>query len=313
MVGVGAGLVAYYVGFQASASQGPDELRFVPSNASLVAYADVRAVMVSEVRRKLLDVVPSGGQGRQGFEQQTGINVETDIDRVVACTAPSPVNGQTPLGMVLARGRFNNTKIEALMREHGAEVQDYKGRRLLVADLKTRRGPSNVSLAFLEPGLVALGGSDTVRAAVDLADGGDNVTNNAELMDFVKSFDGNAWAVGRFDALRAQANLPQTISSQIPPITWFAASARVNGGVNGLLRADARDEESASSLRDVVRGVVALARLQTGSHPELQSMVDSIQLGGTGKTVTLSFDVSPEVFDTLATTLQGFGRGRGRP
>ena len=36
--------------------------------------------------------------------------------------------------MVLARGRFDEVKIEALMREHGAHVEDYSGRRLIVGD-----------------------------------------------------------------------------------------------------------------------------------------------------------------------------------
>ena len=313
-VGLGTGLVAYYVGFQASAGQGPDELRYVPSDASLVAFADVRAVMVSEVRRKLLDVLPSRGQGRQAFEEQTGINVETDIDRVIACTIPPHGSDPKPpvSGMVLARGRFNNTKIEALMREHGAAVEDYKGKRMIVADVNRGRGPNSVSVVFLEPGLVAVGSTEAVHTAVDVASGtGDNVTTNAQVMEFVKSFDGNAWAVGRFDELTSQANLPPAVASQIPPITWLSASGRVDGGLKGTLRADARDEASANSLRDVVRGVVALARLQSGAHPELQPMIDSIQLAGTGKTVTLSFEVSPEMFDTLATTVQGFGRGRG--
>ena len=33
-------------------------------------------------------------------------------------------------GMVLARGRFDEVKIEALMREHGAHVENYSGKRL---------------------------------------------------------------------------------------------------------------------------------------------------------------------------------------
>ena len=309
-VGIGTGLVAYYVGLPAIASQGPDELRLVPRDAELVAYADVRAVMVSEVRQKLLQVLPSSGSGQQQFQDQTGINIETDIDRVIACASPSHVNGQTmPVaGMVLARGRFNDVKIEALMREHGAQVESYKGKRLIVSDVNTRAGSNSFSLAFLEPGLVAVGNTELIRTAVDLTGGGDNVTNNEEVMSFVRSLDGNAWAVGHFDALRAQAKLPAGVAGQIPPITWFSASGRVDGGISGVVRADTRDEESANSLRDVVRGIVALARLQTGARPELRPLVDSIQLGGTGTSVTLSFDVSAQMFDLLTTAMQGFQR-----
>jgi hypothetical protein len=40
--------------------------------------------------------------------------------------------------------------------------------------------------------------------------------------------------------------------------------------------------------------------MQAGSNPAVISMVQSLQLGGTGATVALSFDVPEEVFDFIA-------------
>ena len=65
------------------------------------------------------------------------------------------------------------------------------------------------------------------------------------------------------------------------------------------MRAETRDEESAKNLRDVVNGFLALARLQAGSKPEFQALAQSLQLGGTGKTVELSFSVPGAVFDLI--------------
>ena len=48
-----------------------------------------------------------------------------------------------------------------------------------------------------------------------------------------------------------------------------------------------------------MRGFLALAKLQAGSRPELQLMMQSLELGGTGKTVALSFAVPAEVFDIV--------------
>jgi hypothetical protein len=53
-------------------------------------------------------------------------------------------------------------------------------------------------------------------------------------------------------------------------------------------------------LRDVVRGVLSLARLQAPTQPELQQLLGSLQLAGTGKTVALSFEIPASVFDALA-------------
>jgi hypothetical protein len=323
-VGLGTGLVAYYVGFPAGAFSrrgGPDELEYIPRDATVIAFANVQEVMASELRQKLHTSIPMPDNGQRDIESATGINIGTDIDRVVACLHPDPSSAALPgTGMVLARGRFNEVKIEALMREHGANVEDYKGKRLIVADFETGNG-KGLSAAFIEPGLVALGSTSLVRTAIDLHGSGDkpqaglqSVTGNDELMNLVRSLDdGNAWAVGRFDALQSQAHLPQDLTSRLPPITWFAVSGHVNGGLRGVIRAETRDEESANNLRDVVRGFLALGKLQAGGRPEFQAVLQSLELGGSGKTVALSFTVPAEVFDAIAAMSGKMPQGLKKP
>src|SRR5207237_2257872 len=127
-----------------------------------------------------------------------------------------------------------------------------------------------------------------------------------ELMNLVRSMEnGNAWAVGRFDALQSHARLPQEVASRLPAISWFAVSGHVNGGLRGTIRAEARDDEAANNLRDVVRGFMGLAKMQGGSNPSAQLMMQSLELGGTGKTVSLSFSVPAEVFDAVGAFSKG--------
>lgn len=299
-VGVGTGLVAYYIGFPtAFAQQGPDELQLVPGNAVVVAYANVHEVMVSNLRERIRQAMPQLPDGQREFENTTGINIETDVDRVVAALVP-PADGRLDVprsGLFIATGRFDQVRIEALMREHGASEETYKGRRLFVA----QHDGVGLSVAFVEPGLVAFGGAPLVRAAIDRRDGGDSVRSNDDIMGLVRSLDrGNVWAVGRFDALTSRANLPPQITSQLPPITWFAVSGHVNGGLMGDVRMETRDEESASQFRDVIRGFIALARMQADAHPELEQVMRSIQLGGSGKTVAVSFELPAAALDVLS-------------
>jgi hypothetical protein len=322
-VGLGTGVVAYYVGFPAgafAARGGPADLGYIPRDASVIAFANVNEIMNSELRQKLHRALPMQENGQQELQALTGINLATDIDTVVACLSPDTANSKPGAGLVLARGRFDETKIEALMREHGAHVETYNGKRLVVADPKdfvekdgdaasvvTAHNHSSISLSFMEPGLAAMGSTTLIKSAIDLHKAGNNpqtglesVTGNEELMNLVKSLDNsNAWAVGRFDALRSQAHLPANVLSQIPAISWFAVSAHINGGLRGTLRADARDDEAANNLRDVVRGFLALAKLGAGAKPELQTVMQSLELGGTGKTVSLSFVVPAELFDVI--------------
>jgi hypothetical protein len=118
----------------------------------------------------------------------------------------------------------------------------------------------------------------------------------------IAELEGNAnlWAVGKVEALAKNAKLPEQIAAQIPSVTYFQASTRVNGGLSGTLRAEARDDEAAKNLREVVQGFIALAKLQASSKPEMQSLFQSLQLSGSGKTVALSFEVPNDLINAMA-------------
>jgi hypothetical protein len=313
--GIGTGLVAYYTGgFQpVSASAVSNELRYVPADATMVAYVDVRAIMNSELRARLKQAMPMPEQGQKEFQEQTGINIEQDIDYIVASLSTGPQRG-APL--VVARGRFSTGQLEGLIHAHGGTFGEYKGKRLANAPKHTpvadgdapphhgfslEEGKGNMVLAFLEDGLIAFGEETRVKTAIDAQLSAHSITSNSEMMDLVTDIgrDNNAWAVGRFDVLASQAKLPDQIARQIPSVKWLAVAGHVNGGVSGSLRAEARDDKAAENLRDVVRGFLALARMQAQSDPRTASLVESLHMTGTGKTVMLSFTVPSEILQMI--------------
>src|SRR6185503_2750540 len=128
------------------------------------------------------------------------------------------------------------------------------------------------------------------------------ITANGEFMALVGGVDeGTAWSVANFESVSGGSPLPPGIMSQLPPINWLAASGRIDNGLHGLVRAEAQDEQSAQNLRDVVQGFLALARLQSTREPAYKGMLDSVALNADGKSVSLSFDVTPAALDLLAT------------
>jgi hypothetical protein len=308
--GLCTGLVAFYSsGFQAlSASTGPTELAFVPADAAVVAYADVRAIMDSQLRQRIKSATPFPEQGQQEFQAQTGIDIEHDIDYLIASMAPSSADPSNKSGMIVARGRFDVVKLEGLAREHGGTVEEYKGKRLVNCTPESPNQHQAMTIAFLEPGLVAVGESTAVRHAIDAQLTAQSITSNNEMMELVSDIErtNNAWAVGRLDVLTSHAQLPDQIASQVGAVKWFAAAAHINGGLSGMVRAEARDDQAAENLRDVVRGVLALGRLQAQNNPKLTALADSLQLAGTGKTVSLSFTVPAELLDMAVSHAQGF-------
>jgi hypothetical protein len=292
--GLTTGLIAYFAGGFQSVSAAPiaNELRYVPADAAVVAYADVRSIMDSDLRARLKAAMPMHEKGQEEFQAQTGIDIERDIDYIVASSAgANPEAG----GLIVARGRFNDTQLEALALQHGGQVEDYKGKRVVNSPVK--EGHPQVTLAFLEPGLVAIGTRATVQGAIDAQLSSHSITSNEEMMQLVGEIgaSSNAWAVGRFDMIAQQAKLPAELSQRMPPVKWFAASGHVNGGISGTLRAEAMDAESAELLRRQVSGALAFGEMVAKSDPKLGALINSLQMSGTGTTVAVSFTVPAEL------------------
>jgi len=296
VAGLCTGLVAYYGGgFQAlSASTGPIELRYVPPDAAVIAYADVSAIMNSELRQRIKEAMPMHQQGQEEFQRETGIDIEKDIQYVVAAVTPG-----TRSALLVARGTFNPTQLESLAIQHGGAVETYKDKRLVS---KTDDNSQNSgTLAFLEPGLVAIGDTATVKRAIDAQLSSTSVTSNDEIMTLVSDIEqgNNAWAVGRFDVLTAHAKLPEQIARQIPPVKWFAAAGHINGGVSGLVRVEANDDQAAELLRRQVNGALAFGEMMGRSDARVSAALKTIQTGGTGKTVQVSFTVPGELLQLV--------------
>jgi hypothetical protein len=295
VVGLLTGLFAYVNRGAALAVSvtGPAEFAYVPSNASLVAYANVREAMLSDFRERIRQIAPDD-VGQADLEQQLGLNIERDIDHVVAFLAPGPAEGR-PVWLVLLRGRFDTSRLEAVALEGGATVSEHAGTRIVSIDVGA------LAMAFMEPGLVAIGDLGTVHQAADRGSAGASITSNDQIMALLERVDSgsNAWAVGRFGDLASLGFLPDEVSAQMPAVTAFAVSGRVNGGLSGSVTIEGRDEAAGQNLRDVFRGFLALTTMQTTGRSELQAMVDSLQLSGTGTLATLSFWLPSEALDFI--------------
>lgn len=328
--GLAAGTVAYVGGMpRAFASNaGPDELSLVPAGAAVVAYANVQGVMSSEFRQRLTSLLDHEGEGRQEFEAETGIDVERDIDAVIASMSAAADGGDPhQTGFVALRGRFDIGKIESLVSSKGGQLTEYKGAHLLIApphddtedqvdvvvpeadpsatptvETKVRHRISPV-IALVNANLVIVGAEQAVKAAIDRnqGEGSASITSDGEFVRVLESVDQNStvWAIGRPKVLTSGGELPGQVLQHIPEVKWFAASGHLNGGLRATVRAEGKDEEAGKNMREVVQGVLALARLQAESKPELKPLLASVQVEGTGSGVAVHMTLPAEMLDTI--------------
>jgi hypothetical protein len=324
VIGLAGGLVAYLAYDRVAGVAGglPPEMRYVPADVAMVAFADVRAVMGSDLRRALMPSIdPESRKGRQMMNDFAGVDVEKQVDRVVAYvepyTPPDPqlqAKPEMPRTLVLVHGTFDLARIEAFIRERAGTLDEYKGRRILVR----REDGREIAVGLVGPDLIAMGQAALVRRVIDMSQDGSGlattITANPEMMNLIRDNAGStAWVVGQFDEISRRMRLPSGVAGQVPAIRLVSVKADVNGGVKASIRAEAGDKAAADQLRDVVRGFLSLIRLQAGGKQELENVMKSLELSGSDTTVRLAFAVSPETLRAIAPPLRGRGDRQREP
>ena len=305
---LGGGLVAYLAySRNAGVPAGlPPEVRYVPANAEVVAFANVQAVMNSELRRELMPTIDAGShKGRQMMNDFAGVDLEKQVQHVIAYVEPRAAadadqRPEVPRGLLLVRCSFDQARIEQFVRDRGGVMEDYNGRKIAVH----RHGNDEVAVGLASPELIAIGQADLVRRAIDRAQNGagDNqdITSNADMMNLIRDSAGStAWVVGQFDAVTRRMKLSAEMAAKVPTVRLVSVKANVNGGMRATIRAEAGDQAAADQLRDVIRGFVSLARLQA-KDPAFENTLKSIELTGTDKTVRMSFAIPPDTLKTMA-------------
>lgn len=331
--GLAVGTAAYMGGVstRAFASQaGPDDLSLVPAGAAMVAYANVHDVMQSEFRQRLTAAMDSKSEGRLKFQEETGIDLERDIDSAVAAAMPNGTGTGHDFGFVALRGRFDTTRIEGLVSSKGGVLDEYRGARLLLPpvgadddvedapdaldtpdtpDPTTRHRKGPPAIALVNANLVIVGTLDAVKAAIDRhQDQGASILGDGEFVRMLENLDGDStmWAIGRSSVLLGdKGELSDKVASTLPGVKWVAASGHVNGGLRATLQAEANDAEAGKNLRDIVQGALAIARLHVDGKPELAPLLQGLQVEGTGTSVAVRVAMPSELIDVILSQVHG--------
>ena len=223
----------------------PTSWDIVPRDASVVAYANVQEIMASELRQQLraADGREAQENGQQEFQEHTGINIETDIDHVVGGLTPADRQATTRLGRDGAGARplrrSQNRSADARARR---PRRDYKGKRLIVADHLGDFDPLRRSEPSPPPAdsrsfcpRVHRARPRRASAAPTLVTARDRPAHRRRPQSAATNEELDELACGRSTAATrgrsaastrctAQANCPEVVANQLPPITWFAVS-----------------------------------------------------------------------------------------
>jgi hypothetical protein len=193
--------------------------------------------------------------------------------------------------------------VSAIEEKETIERDSYEGTTLYVFSRAQGEHKEDHALAFPSSSTVLFGPPEYVRTMLDVGANRRPSAVEGALVDWAEELALNDafWCVGSAkDALGNIMARRSEGSPQIPPIESFAISGNLDSDFSMVARGRTSDPDSARKLADVVRGFVALGSLQQQAKPEIQALLDSVQIQILENTVEVYLAVPYETLRRLA-------------
>ena len=311
VAGVAVGAAAYFSGEGVSAqtgSMGPS-LSFVPQGASLIGYLDMKSIgssplaeSWSEERRERTPF-----EALDEIEESTGIDILNDVDSLTFASGPGSGKHER-WGMAVA-GVFDRALLVEKLKTHKGDVETstHAGTDLYLV----RSGTQSTAMAQPDDSTLLVGEPAYVREMLDAGSGvKPSATGNLESWGY-GDFQGEAfWFAGTppdvVHGLVGQGNDKESLRS-------FAVTGRLDADLVLRARGQAVDSRTAQELADVVRGLVALGRLQQDSSPRgsaLGKMMESVSVELVDETIDVNLVVA---YDSIRELLQSQRKVAAQP
>ena len=272
----------------------PDEalLSLFPPDSSGVIFVDVAELRDNPlVRENFLD--------RPGFElpnrvaefaAQTGLDPETDVDQVMF--------GRTGendfLGVV--RATYDPLNVERYFSDLETRFESYAGRTIY------HPSPGDFSVSFIDD-LVLVGEVGPVRGAIDrMGISAPSVLESPELMEAIQSIDeGNqVWGVGNLtDVLLPEAMAPPMAADLIASLERITYQMRVDAALTVRAVGVFTTPDTARRTGDLLRGVVALGKMQVFESDDLLQLLDALQIDSVESSIEINFSADGELLSRV--------------
>ena len=270
--------------------------RMVPPAATGLVGAHMDQIKQTEMYRKLV-AAQGGFQQLDEFARETGFDPRRDVREILFVTEN---NG----AVLLARGNFHLNP-SATKDAH-----------------KTRHGQYDIwgdsmnGFCILDPTLAAAG---SVPAILDVLNEWTSGTHTSarRLLGYVSTVQPqyHVWGVSTGSG-NFLADHPPAQGSGLDFSTifrtlqdyWFQAD--FSAGMRAEIHANTRTEKEAMNIRDAVRGLVGLGRLNTpDNQPELLKVWDGIAVDQQGRNIAIHADMPQELIDRLVQMLSAVPSG----
>jgi hypothetical protein len=266
----------------------PRLLNLVMPDAKAVAGVNVSTVKVSPFGAFLMSQIgANGAQALQHFGAETGFDPTRDANELLVAS-----NGAagSHAGLVLALGTFDTAKISAIAQSKGAAVTNYAGALLITPHEKG-------ALAFIGSSIAVAGDADSVKAALDRANGSNAIDSSLATRIQTLSTTEDIWAVST-ESLAAllPRNGAATQGAGAQALEFAKSIQSSSGGVKFGSTIDitgqaiADTAQNAEALANVIRMVASLVEMngsQNANTAPLADLLKTLNVTTDGNTVNL--------------------------
>jgi hypothetical protein len=270
--------------------------RMIPPGSTSVVGARMALIKQTDFYRKLIAAQPLPQVDE--FARDTGFDPRRDVRELLFV--------ETPRGSVmLARGTFhlNTASLHGVTKTRHGEYDIWGG--------------GSGGFSILDGTLAAAGDVPAIEAALDEWKSGTH-TGGQALLAHASGVNPQAQFWGVSTGLAGfLADHPPTVGPGLDFAKIFRGlqdtsfQADLSAGLKAEVHGTTATEKDAINLRDAVRGMVGLGRLQVPENqPELLRVWDGITVEQQGRSVAIRADIPQDLFDKL---IQMLGAGSGGP
>jgi hypothetical protein len=295
-----------------------DLLSLVPEKAVAVGMVDVDDLRSSPVTSRLFDdtdKVTTEGEARR-FLEDAGLDPAKDIDRVMIAVSPDTDDSTEGEILVAAEGRFDVSRLSAVVAREGAIPQSAHGKTYFVLP-NDEEGEDHRAgaVAFVSGSLSILGTEEAVTEALGaLAQGGTDFRSASLIGRDLRLVDrsASAWMImdvqraarmkGGSDGVEIGGGHADQLGAALKHISTIAVWG--GSGTDGLTfggTALSADSETRQLLDDTVRGLLAMWRLAAQEeHPEWVPILRDFKVDQTADGVTLTGSIPASILEEHA-------------
>jgi hypothetical protein len=300
---------------------GENLFSLLPDNATGVVYANFKEFaklelfdkMIKEAKEKEVDKPGKVFKDYQDFVDKTGIDPQKDIYAIAIGFLGKIGPGAEPDFVLVANLNYNKDKLLTALKEGGEKFteEDYKG--ITIIQGVDEHG-KDFALAFVNDSIIAGGKIDGVKKVTDLSKGeGKNILANAKMNPYIEKFKSGAIASFVIDFPEEGKKVQDTPMLKMD----FSKAEVIFGHVeytgsawDGEIAVVCPNEEGNKQLVNALNGLKGMAAM---GGPEVEELVNNINLSASADQITLAFNITDELVDKLKKKMEEKAKGMVPP